>query len=188
MVVRLLGPPAVGGRAYPVLRRMEEAGHVRRGYFVAGRGATQFALPGAVDRLRAERTPPDTPSIQLLAATDPANPYGATLAWPKSKKLQRIAGAYVVLADGEPALYVERGRKGLISLPAFDQVGAPALAVLRHLAENSSRRELALDRVDGESALSSPLRTALEHAGFQREYLGLVLRLPSLSHPQARSA
>src|SRR5438445_187459 len=186
----VLGEGLPGGFAavYPVLRAMEEAGKIRRGYFVEGLGAAQFALPGAVDRLRAERTPPETPSIQLLAATDPANPYGATLAWPTSKKLQRIAGAYVVLADGEPALYVERGRRGLITLPAFDQIGGPALGVLRRLAGNSSRRELALDRVDGESALSSPLRTALEHAGFQREYLGLVLRLPPLSHPQARSA
>jgi ATP-dependent Lhr-like helicase len=93
-----------------------------------------------------------------------------------------------VLVDGEPALYVERGRKGLITLPAFEQVAAPALGALRRLAENSSRRELSLDRIDGEPVLESPLRSALEQAGFQREYLGLVLRLPSLSHPQARSA
>jgi ATP-dependent Lhr-like helicase len=186
----VLGEGVPGGFAavYPVLRAMEEAGKIRRGYFVEGLGAAQFALPGAVDRLRAERTPPETPSIQLVAATDPANPYGASLAWPKSAKLQRIAGAYVVLADGEPALYVERGRKGLITLPAFEQFAAPALAALRRLAENSSRRELSIDRVDGDSALSSPLRAALEQAGFQREYLGLVLRLPPLSHPQARSA
>ena len=186
----VLGEGVPGGFAavYPVLRAMEEAGKIRRGYFVEGLGAAQFALPGAVDRLRAERTPPETPSIQLVAATDPANPYGASLAWPKSAKLQRVAGAYVVLADGEPALYVERGRKGLITLPAFEQFAAPALAALRRLAENSSRRELSIDRVDGDSALSSPLRAALEQAGFQRDYLGLVLRLPPLSHPQARSA
>jgi ATP-dependent helicase Lhr and Lhr-like helicase len=167
---------------------MEEAGKIRRGYFVEGLGAAQFALPGAVDRLRAERTPPETAAVHLVAATDPANPYGATLAWPKSKKLQRVAGAYVVLVDGEPALYVERGHKGLVTLPALDQVAEPAFAVLRRLAENSSRRELSIDRIDGESALSSPLRPALEQAGFQREYLGLVLRLSALSHPRARSA
>jgi ATP-dependent Lhr-like helicase len=186
----VLGEGLPGGFAavYPVLRAMEEAGKIRRGYFVEGLGAAQFALPGAVDRLRAERTPPETTNVHVLAATDPANPYGATLAWPTSKKLQRTAGAYVVLVDGEPAVYVERGRKGLITLPGFEQVAAPALGALRRLAENSSRRELSIDRVDGEPALESPLRPALEQAGFRREYLGLVLRLPPLSHPHARSA
>jgi ATP-dependent Lhr-like helicase len=186
----VLGEGVPGGFAavYPVLRAMEEAGKIRRGYFVEGLGAAQFALPGAVDRLRAERAAAESPTVHVLAATDPANPYGATLVWPGSKKLQRAAGAHLVLVDGEPALYIERGHKGLVTLPAFDQLAAPALGALRHLAESSSRRELVIDRIDGESALSSPLRPALEHAGFQREYLGLVLRLPPLSHPQARSA
>jgi ATP-dependent Lhr-like helicase len=67
---------------YPVLKRMEESGHIRRGYFVSGRGATQFALPGAVDRLRALREPPEEPQTVVLAATDPANPYGAAIPWP----------------------------------------------------------------------------------------------------------
>ena len=110
------------------------------------------------------------------------------MGWPKSKKLQRVAGAYLVLVDGEPALYIERGRKGLITLPALDQQAAAAVRALRSLAENSSRRELAIDRVDGDAVLSSPLRAELEQAGFQREYLGLVLRLPPLTHPRARSA
>ena len=186
----VLGEGLPGGFAavYPVLKAMEEAGKIRRGYFVEGLGAAQFALPGAVDRLRAERTPAEGPIVHLLAATDPANPYGATLGWPKSKKLQRVAGAYLVLVDGEPALYIERGRKGLITLPALDQQAAAAVRALRSLAENSSRRELAIDRVDGDAVLSSPLRAELEQAGFQREYLGLVLRLPPLTHPGARSA
>ena len=107
------GFPAV----YPVLRAMEEAGRIRRGYFVDGLGAAQFALPGAVDRLRALREPPesDRAAVHLLAATDPANPYGAALPWPRRgdddrRPLQRAAGAYVVLVDGEAALYVDRGR------------------------------------------------------------------------------
>jgi ATP-dependent Lhr-like helicase len=189
----VLGENVPGGFAavYPVLRAMEEAGKIRRGYFVEGLGAAQFALPGAVDRLRAERTPVEGPTTHLLAVADPANPYGATLPWPKSNsgpKLQRVGGAYVVLVDGEPALYIERSRKGLVTLPAFEQYAPHALGVLRRLAENTSRRELALERVDGEPVLSSPLRSLLEQAGFQREYLGLTLRVPALSHPQARSA
>src|SRR5439155_10897813 len=118
----VMGEGVPGGFAaiYPVLRAMEEAGKLRRGYFVEGLGAAQFALPGAVDRLRAERTPPDGPSVHVLAAADPANPYGATLSWPSGKRLQRAAGAYLVLVDGEPALYLERSHKGLITLPAFE--------------------------------------------------------------------
>jgi len=124
--------------------------------------------------------------VQVLAATQPANPYGATLAW--SKKVQRVARAYVVLVDGEPALYVERSRKGLVTLPALERNAELAIKALRGLAEHSSRRELSIDRVDGESVLNAPLRPLLEQAGFAREYLGLTLRLPGLAHPQARSA
>jgi ATP-dependent Lhr-like helicase len=119
---------------------------------------------------------------------DPANPYGATLPWPKGRKAQRIGGAYLVLVDGEPALYVERSKKGLVTLPAFEQNAPLALGALRRLAENATRRELVIERVDGEPVLNSPLRALLEQAGYQREYLGLTLRLPALSHPQARSA
>ena len=124
--------------------------------------------------------------------------FGATLAWlprfPSAKsapKILRVGGAYVVLVDGEPALYVERSRKGLVVLPAFERYAPHAIGALRRLAENTPRRELSIDRVDGEAVLSSPLRPLLEQAGFQREYLGLTLRLSAagvLSHPQARSA
>jgi ATP-dependent Lhr-like helicase len=186
----VLGEGVPGGFAsvYPVLRAMEEAGKIRRGYFVEGLGAAQFALPGAVDRVRAERVPTDGPTVLLLAAADPANPYGATLGWPKAKKVQRVGGAHLVLVDGEPALYVERSHKGLITLGAFEQNAAQAVGALRRLAENASRRELTIERIDGESVLNSPLRALFEQAGFKREYLGLTLRLPALSHPQARSA
>jgi ATP-dependent helicase Lhr and Lhr-like helicase len=189
----VLGENVPGGFAavYPVLRAMEESGKLRRGYFVEGLGAAQFALPGAVDRLRAERTPVEGPTVQVLAAADPANAYGSTLAWPKSAgttKIQRVGGAYVVLVDGEPALYVERNRKGLVVLPAFEQNAPHAAGALRRLAENSPRRELTIERIDGEPVLNSPIRPLLEQAGFQREYLGLTLRIPTLSHPQARSA
>jgi len=186
----VLGESVPGGFAavYPVLRAMEEAGKIRRGYFVEGLGAAQFALPGAVDRLRAERSPVDGPTVHVLAATDPANPYGATLPWPKGQRLQRVAGAYLIVVDGEPSIYLERSRKGLVTLPAFDVSAPHALGALRRIAENAPRRELVLEHIDGESALSSPLRTQLEQAGFVREYLALTLRLPALAHPQARSA
>jgi ATP-dependent Lhr-like helicase len=184
----VLGEGLPGGFAgiYPVLKAMEESGKIRRGYFVEGLGAAQFALPGAVDRLRAERTLGDAPQVLTLAAADPASPYGASLPWPK--KVQRVAGAYVVLVDGEPALYVERSHKGVVTLPAFDLHPDEAINGLRRLAENAPRRELSLERIDGEPVLSSPQRALFEQNGFAREYLGLTLRLPALEHPRARSA
>ena len=117
----VLAEGLAGGFAsvYAVLKPMEEAGRVRRGYFVDGLGAAQFAMPGAVDRLRAEREVDETagPQVVVLAAADPAQPYGATLPWPRGEgadrlPLQRAAGAYVVLVGGEAALYVERGAVG----------------------------------------------------------------------------
>jgi ATP-dependent Lhr-like helicase len=121
---------------YGVLRAMEEAGRVRRGYFVAGRGAAQFALPGAVDRLRTLREPDEAPKIVTLAATDPANPYGAALNWPnnthddfegegpdgrpaaraderaapRARRPMRSAGALVVLIDGVLAAWLAKDR------------------------------------------------------------------------------
>ena len=192
----VLGEGVPGGFAsvYPVLRAMEEAGKIRRGYFVEGLGAAQFSLPGAVDRLRAERTPIEGPTVQVLAAADPANPYGATLAWPKfpntksPTKIQRVGGAYVILVDGEPALYVERSHKGLVVLPAFEQYAPHAIGGLRRLAETAPRRELAIERVDGETVLGSPLRPLLEQAGFNREYLGPDAALVGGGHPSSSGA
>jgi ATP-dependent Lhr-like helicase len=99
-----------------------------------------------------------------------------------------VSGAYLIVVDGEPALYLERSRKGLLTLPAFDASAPHALSALRRIAENTTRRELVIDQVDGEPSLNSALRPLLEQSGFAREYLGLTLRLPTLSHPQARSA
>jgi len=174
----------MGGYAsvYPVLRAMEEAGRARRGYFVAGLGAAQFALPGAVDRLRAVRD--DDSSVHLLAATDPAQPYGAALAWPRSADderlpLQRAAGAYVVIVDGRAALYLERGGRGVITLPAAADrsVLDRAVAALPTLvAPAGPLRELRLERVDrgpvGESVLAEPLRAI----GFRPSFRGYLLR------------
>ncbi len=104
---------------YPVLKLLEDGGRVRRGYFVAGLGGAQFAVPGAVDRLRAFRERPPVPEVTVLAAVDPANAYGAALAWPV-KGPQRAAGAYVLLVDGLPSLYLEKGGRSIVALRPFD--------------------------------------------------------------------
>ncbi len=171
---------------YPVLSALEEAGRIRRGYFVDGLGAAQFAQAGAIDRLRAFRDPPppDDRIVHLLAAADPANPYGAAIPWPRRdaddrRPFQRSAGAYVVLVDGVPALYVERGGTSLQTFPAFgdEAVGPPAIRALRQLLVDGRLRELVVSRIDGEPIATSPHRAALLEAGFAPGYRGLVLRL-----------
>ena len=105
------------GAAYRALSALEESGQCRRGYFVEGLGAAQFALTGAVDRLRAQQREPEQPQAVVLAACDPANPYGAALPWPEREghRPGRKAGALVVLVDGALVFYVERGGKTLLS-------------------------------------------------------------------------
>jgi ATP-dependent helicase Lhr and Lhr-like helicase len=171
---------------YPVLRAMEDAGRVRRGYFVDGLGAAQFALAGALDRLRAVREPSEpvaSGQVQLLAAADPANPYGAALAWPRRgdddrRPLQRAAGAYVVLVDGLAVLYLERGGATLQTLPSADDPTAAAAAAraLGALVADARTRELVIRKVDGEDVALSPFRTVLLEAGFVPGYRGLALR------------
>ena len=173
-----------GGYAsvYPVLRAMEESGRARRGYFVAGLGAAQFALPGAVDRLRAIRG--DEPTVRVLAATDPGQPYGAALAWPRGADderlpLQRAAGAYVVIVDGLAVLYLERGGRSLVSLPAAadPELRDRAVAALPALVTASGpMRELRIERVDREPVASSNLASALAAVGFRPSYRGFLLR------------
>ena len=118
--VRAEGTPGGFAGVYPVFRALEESGRARRGWFVAGLGAAQFALPGAVDRLRAHKNPPDDEPgrVSVLAATDPAQPYGAALSWPEpvgGGRPSRTVGAHVVLVDGECVAYVERGGRGLLT-------------------------------------------------------------------------
>ena len=171
---------------YPILRALEEAGRIRRGYFVDGLGAAQFALGGALDRLRAVRDGDEgagAPTVHVLAAADPANPYGAALAWPRRgdddrRPFQRAAGAYVVLVDGIAALYLERGGATLQTLPAADDPGVAAAAMrgLASLVAGGRLRELVIRKVDGLPVGESPRRAGLLEAGFAAGYRGLTLR------------
>jgi ATP-dependent Lhr-like helicase len=172
---------------YPMLKALEEAGRIRRGYFVAGLGAAQFALAGALDRLRAVREPAsssgDAPAVHLLAAADPANPSGAAVPWPRRgeqdrRPLPRAAGASVVLVDGLAALYLDRGGSSLQTLAPFDdpEIAAAAIGALRSLLAEGRARELVIARVDGEPVARSRYYDALLRAGFSQGYRGLVMR------------
>jgi ATP-dependent helicase Lhr and Lhr-like helicase len=193
---------------YRVLAAAEESGRVRRGYFVEGLGAAQFATAGAVDRLRAQSRPlPDGPAPYgagrsenatsvVLAASDPANPYGAALGWPargldpgdefegitpeprSGHKPGRKAGALVVIVDGALTLYVERGGKTLLSWtknPALLQSAADALALA---VREGALGKLTVEKADGDPVLGSdhPLAAALAGAGFHATPRGLRLR------------
>jgi ATP-dependent Lhr-like helicase len=172
---------------YPMLKALEEAGRIRRGYFVAGLGAAQFALAGALDRLRSVREPAtsrgDAPDVHLLAAADPANPYGAAVPWPRRgeddrRPLQRSAGASVILVDGLAALYLDRGGSSLQTLPPFDDqaIATAAIGALRGLLADGRARELLVSRVDGQPVGRSPHYETLLKAGFTQGYRGLVMR------------
>jgi ATP-dependent Lhr-like helicase len=167
---------------YNVLKAFEDTGRARRGYFVEGLGGAQFAVPGAVDRLRSmtdRHRPGDDNACVVLAATDPANPYGAALPWPAhagAHRPGRKAGALVVLVDGDLCLYVERGGKSLLSWnddPATIQPAADALALA---VREGLLGKLAVERADGESVVHSALGDALETAGFRPTPRGLRLR------------
>jgi len=175
---------------YDVLKALEESGRARRGYFVAGLGATQFALPGAEERLRGLREFPEEPQAFVLAATDPANPYGATLAWPERPGLeatgrpQRAAGAQVVLWGGELIGALGRGAQSLQTfLPAQEpQRGRASRALalaLGGLVDEGKRRALLLARVDGDETHASPLAPHLVAAGFSAGTRGYLKRIPA---------
>jgi ATP-dependent helicase Lhr and Lhr-like helicase len=175
--------------AYRVLAAFEDAGRVRRGYFVEGLGASQFASTGAVDRLRATgtgpgQTPRDPAGSVVLSSADPANPYGAALAWPDrpggpgGHRPGRKAGAVVVLADGELVLYVERGGRSLLSWTTESQALRGAADALALAVREGALGRLTVERTDGEGVLLSnhPLADALEAAGFRATPRGLRLR------------
>jgi ATP-dependent Lhr-like helicase len=165
---------------------MEEAGRVRRGYFVEGLGAAQFATAGAVDRLRSLREPEEKPRTFLLAATDPASPYGSTLPWPEragGRKPARMAGAVVVLVDGALAAWMARGERQLLTY-AEGLEGRVAGEVRREIARVLTgsvgirrRRALLIGEVDGVPAVDSPMAGPLTDAGFIRTSRGLLKRI-----------
>jgi ATP-dependent Lhr-like helicase len=173
------GIPGGFSAVYDALGQLETLGIARRGYFVEGLGGAQFALPGAVERLRAERDSPtgyagsacgERPLV--LAATDPAQPYGAVLPWPKRdqepKRPERRAGAHVVLIGAEPVLYLERGGRGLqVLVAADDERVTPALDALAGHVRAGRVKRIALERVDGEPVVSSPWEARLVSAGFR---------------------
>jgi len=155
------------------LKALEDAGRARRGYFVAGLGAAQFASPGAVDRLRASRSEEDDDRL-VLAAADPAQPYGAALPWPEGAgRPSRSAGAYVVLAGGVPAAFLERGARSLLTFGVEPETWVDALA---SIAKDGRVRRIELSRIDGVPAAESPVADALRAAGFSDGYRGLALR------------
>ncbi|HJQ01530.1 MAG TPA: DEAD/DEAH box helicase [Jatrophihabitans sp.] len=177
---------------YPVLRQGEDAGRYRRGYFVEGLGAAQFGLTGAIDRLRslsAELERGDRPAPALvLAATDPANPYGAALPWPdrihqpeleagrRGHQPARKAGALVVLVGGECVLYVERGGKTLLSFTEDPQRLGEAASALAVSVKAGALGKLHVESADGDPIARAPLGQALERAGFLPSPRGLRLR------------
>ncbi|MDJ0787194.1 MAG: DEAD/DEAH box helicase [Myxococcota bacterium] len=169
---------------YAVYRAMEESGKIRRGHFVEGYSGAQFAFAGAVDQLRSARVEADPPVVHVLAATDPAQPYGALLPWPEARSSEarprRSAGARVVLVNGELALYLDRA--GLRAwtfaslLPEHEaRNDALAARALRSLFRERSRTGLRLEQIDAEPATRSARAVAFLEAGFRTGYKGLEL-------------
>ncbi|WP_189059216.1 ATP-dependent helicase [Longimycelium tulufanense] len=171
---------------YRVLRAMEESGQVVRGYVVEGLGAAQFAVRGAVDRLRAlsrggEQVSVGEPTTVVLAAADPAQPYGAALPWPElvgatKHRPARKAGALAVLVDGFAALYVERGGRSLLSFTEDEAMLRAAANGLSRAVRDGWLGQLAVERADGEGALTSRLADILRDVGFRPTPKGLRLR------------
>ncbi|MCB5169363.1 ATP-dependent helicase [Streptomyces bambusae] len=172
---------------YRILSAFEDSGQARRGYVVEGLGAAQFAMDGAVDRLRAAANARDRgesggrPAL-VLAAADPANAYGAALPWPEppegaGHKPGRKAGSLVVLVDGEPAVYLERGGKTMLAwLPPDDPRLAGAAEALTTGARTGTLPPLTIERINGTPALTSPYSAPLESTGFHPTPRGLRAR------------
>jgi ATP-dependent Lhr-like helicase len=167
---------------YKTLSAFEERGRARRGYFIETLGAAQFATSGAVDRLRSfSRSPGDerpAADALVLAATDPANPYGAAVPWPslEGHRPGRKAGGLVVLDDGELILYLERGGKSLLTFSTDEACLTSATQALASLVRSGAVDRLSIEKADGDFVLGSPIGRALEAAGFTPGPSGLRLR------------
>ena len=173
-----LGENHPGGfsAVYGLLRALEERGQVRRGYFVAGLGGAQFGTPGAVDRLRDHRESGEAGLAVVLAATDPAQPFGAVLPWPESGgRPARSIGAYVVIVGGRPRVYLERGGRSLVvfagAVGDIDWIGP-----LKALVTDGRVRVLEIHRIDGEPAIGSEVGELLLEHGFAAGYKGPTFR------------
>jgi ATP-dependent Lhr-like helicase len=185
------GIPGGYAGVYRVLAGAEEAGRVRRGYFVEHLGAAQFGSTGAVDRLRLAPTrrgedgaEDEGPTTLVLAATDPASPFGASVPWPErpeetegTHRPGRKAGAIVVTVDGELSVYLERGGRTALT---YTQDAETLRSAAGRLAEQVRRGRLAgltVGKIDGAAALAdSALSAALQGAGFHTAPQGLRLR------------
>jgi ATP-dependent Lhr-like helicase len=186
-LVRAEGVPGGFAALYPELCRLETLGVARRGYFVEGLGGAQFALAGAVERLRSQRESGASSSpaaggpaasasaaahaTLVLAATDPAQPYGGALPWPgEAASGRRQSGASVVLVDAQPVLHLERGGRGLRVLiapePGDTRVEVALAALAEHVSAGRLAGRLALERIDGEPVLGSRWEATLQRAGF----------------------
>ncbi len=175
------------GLMYKVLARLEEAGRCRRGYFIEHLGAAQFAVPATVDRLRSyaedSQLARPEPVALALAATDPANPYGAALPWPALNEQAgtghrpgRKAGALVVLVDGALVLYVERGGKTLLAFSENDSVLSAAGRALVGVVTSGAVDKLVMEKVNGHGILDTPVAAALAAAGAYSTPKGLRIR------------
>jgi ATP-dependent helicase Lhr and Lhr-like helicase len=170
------------GAVYGELKALETLGVCRRGYFVEGLGGAQFALPGAVERLRELRSvgrAEDRTEALVLAAADPAQPYGASLPWPRRSgaRAARVAGAWVVLLDGDAALFVERGGRSLVPLrdPDPDWLRPALAALVAHVKAGGAKR-LAVERFDGEPVVETDVMGLLVESGFLAGPRRAVLR------------
>jgi ATP-dependent Lhr-like helicase len=185
---------------YQVLKAMEDAGRIRRGYFVAGLGAAQFALPAALDLLRSMRDVPEEPRTVVMAATDPANPYGAITKWPttssgpehapsersESRGPTRAAGALVILVDGRAAAYLRRGERELLLFlpepePSRSRVGREVARMLLHLAATrEGRRGMLIAEINGAAATAHPAARLFIEEGFAATAMGIQARTDRL--------
>jgi ATP-dependent Lhr-like helicase len=177
--------PGGFGPVYRVLKEMEEAGRVRRGYFVEGLSGAQFALPGALDRLRAARPGQDddlaeeaTERASLLAAIDPATPWGTLLPWPPTvaadARPRRVPGASVIASAGRPLIYVAPGGRRILTFQDTPNDDESLTRACRALHRLPRRRTLIIEQIDGLPARESPLAERLRISGFVDDYRGLA--------------
>jgi ATP-dependent Lhr-like helicase len=177
---------------YDVLKAMEDAGRIRRGYFVGGVGATQFALPAALELLRSFRDAPEDPETIVLATTDPANPYGTMLKWPGLTDAEssagrgptRTVGSIVLLVNGALAAYIPRGGRQLLVYLPEDEPGRSMVgrAVAQRLATiargEDGRSGLLIAEINGVPTADHPLSPFLIEAGFNPSAMGFQMRRP----------